>query len=163
MYFITKKTSVTGKKFQIIADKMNVVQDAQKALAKEMGFKAWRKGYWCFCGGFSSIIFEKAPDEKLWKKVNGNEWMPRLNSKAGKELEAKLDACPKIKGNEINECIGFKDGFPFKTIGFAMRSKTHFGFVVGENWDVKIPKDCKEVTITKYNSIFKIKTQKEKD
>jgi len=163
MYFITKRTSATGKKFQIIADKMNVISDAQRALSKEIGFKTWRGGYWIFWGGFSAVIFEKEPDLKLWKKVNGSEWMPRLNSKEGKALQAKLDACPKMRPDEINKCIGFS-GQPFKTIGFARNSKTHFGFIVKQEWGVKIPKDCKEVTETKYNSIFKINPKKtEKD
>jgi hypothetical protein len=156
MYFITKRTGPTGKKFQLIADRMDAIFKMQKDLSKEIGFTKWRPGYFCFYGGFSAVVFQTPPDTKLWKKVNGDEWMPRMSSKAGKALQAKLSTCPKITPDEINACIGF-DGHPFKTIGFSQNSKTHFGFVTSAKWDIKIPKDCKEVTETKYNSIFKIK------
>lgn len=154
MHFITKKTSETGKKFQVISEKADAVLKADKAVAKEIGFEQWRGGYWLVWGGFSSLIFKEKPDEKVFKKVNGNEWMPRLNTKAGKEIQAKLDATPRVTIDELNQCIGF-DGAPFKTIGFAQNNKDYFGFIVDEKWEVKIPKDCEEVTVSKYNEIFK--------
>lgn len=154
MHFITKKTSETGKKFQKIAEKASEVTKANRAVAKEIGFDEWRRGYWLVFGGFSSIIFKDKPDEKVWKKNNGNEWLPRMNTKAGKEIQAKLDATPKVSIDELNQCIGF-DGAPFKTIGYAQNNKDYFGFIVDEKWKVKIPKDCKEVTVSNYNELFK--------
>lgn len=154
MYLITKKSTETGKKFETVANKSKVVLEAQKALSKEIGFSQWRDGYWLVWGGFSALIFKTPPDSKVFKKVNGNEFMPKLNTKEGKVIQAKLDASPRITIEELNQCIGY-NGSPFHTIGFAQKNKKYFGFVVGDDWGVKIPKDCEEVTVTKYNQLFK--------
>ncbi len=154
MHFITKTNSETGKKFQVISKKAEEALKSEKALSKELGFKQWRGGYWMAFGGFSSVIFDNPPDKKLWKSVNGNEWMPRLTSKEGKAIAAKLAATPRVGVDELNKCIGF-NGAPFKRIGFAQGNKQYFGFKIDENWKVKIPKDCEEVTTTKYNQLFK--------
>jgi len=158
MYFITKKTSETGKKFQVISEKSDEVFKADKALAKEIGFHQWRPGYWLVYGGFSSLIFKNTPDEKVFKKVNGNEWMPKKNTKVGKEIQAKLDATPRVTIDELNQCIGF-NGSPFKTIGFAQNNKEYFGFIISEKWDVKIPSDCEEVTCSIYRELFYKKSE----
>lgn len=162
MHFITKKTSETGKKFQVISDKTNVIHKADKAIADEIGFEQWRGGFWLVYGGFSSIIFNEKPDEKIWKKVNGNEWMPRKSTKAGRLIHYKLSSTPRVTIDELNQCIGF-NGAPFKTIGFAQNNKEYFGFIVKEEWNVKIPKDCEEVTTSKYNELFKSVGQKSKN
>lgn len=153
MHFITKKTSETGIKFQSVSEKADAALKSAKALAKEIGFYKWRGGYWLVYGGFSSLIFKDNPDEKVFKKVNGNEWMPRLNTKKGKEIQAKLDATPRVTIDDLNQCIGF-NGAPFKTIGYNTNNDEYFGFIVDEKWDVKIPSDCEEVTVSKYKEIF---------
>ncbi len=152
MYFITKKTSATGKKFQAVDTKMDKIYDAQRVIAKEIGFNQWREGYWTSYGGFSCLIFKEKPDGEIYKRQEDG-WMPRLNTKIGKEIQAKLDACPIMERDELNKCIGF-GGAPFSVIGFYRNNKTYFGFVGNESWDMKIPKDCEEVTTTKFNSIF---------
>lgn len=155
MYFITKKTSATGKKFKAIDLRMDEISKQNKKIAKEIGFDSWRKGYWTAFGGFSSLIFKKEPDMKIYKRNNGSEWMPRLNCKEGKEIQDKLNSGNTVERNELNMCIGF-DGAPFSTIGFARNNKTYYGFSIDEKWKIKVPKDCKEITVTKYNSLFKI-------
>ena len=154
MHFITKKKSETGKKFQKIAEVAIASLKAEKALAKEFGFESWRGAYWHVYGGFSALIFKVNPNERIYRKVNGNEWMPRMTTKEGKAIQAKLDSTPRVSINELNQCIGF-DGAPFKTIGFAQNNDNFFGFIVDEKWKVKIPKDCEEVTTSRYNELFK--------
>lgn len=153
IYYIVKRTSVTGKKFVALEKQIAIMRKQHKALSKELGFTQYRGGYGCF-GGFSAICFDKEPNMEVWKRVNRGEYMPRLNTKAGKEIQAKLNAPIKISHNELNKCIGF-DGFPFQTIGYNANSKTYFGFIVGDDWGVKIPKDCKEVTNSQYQKTFK--------
>lgn len=46
MYFITPKNSETGKKFQKIANKLDVCFENQKALAEKYGFTSWRGEHW---------------------------------------------------------------------------------------------------------------------
>ncbi len=83
--------------------------------------------------------------------------MPKLNSKVGKEIKKRFKEMPVISIDELNQCIGF-NGAPFKTIGFAQKNKEYFGFIIDKDWKIKVPKDCEEVTETKYNSLFKIKS-----
>lgn len=154
MKYITKRSSETGKKFQEIENKAKLILLQDRKIAIEIGFTEWRGGYNCVYGGFSSLIFKKTPNTKIFKKVYGNEWMPKLNVKEGKEIKARLDSSLTVTKNDLNQCIGF-DGAPFKTIGFAQNNKEYFGFVVDEDWDVKIPEDCEEVTVTRYNELFK--------
>lgn len=153
MYFITKKDSETGKKFQEIVQKANAIREEQIKLANEYGFHEWSYGYGCAFGGFSSLVFEKEPDKTLYRKERYGGWLPRGNTKAGKAINEKLDACPRITWYELNSCIGFES--VFHCIGFAWNNKEYFGFSAKEDWGVKPPLDCEEVTTTKYNSLFK--------
>lgn len=160
MYYITLKNSKTGKKFQAIDLRLKSAHDAQKAIADELGFNKWRNGHWCVAGRFSAIVFDTPPNPKVWKRVNGNnEYMPKASSKEGKLLLKRFSDLPKVGDNELNECISF-DGFPLHRIGYSCNNKKYFGFTIGDNWEVKIPKDCKEVTYTEYKKLFKIKPSK---
>ena len=91
MYFITKRTSKTGKKFQKIANKLDVCFENQKALAEKYGFTSWRGAYWVVAGGISSVMFPKGTtiDIKVWKEVKKGEYMPAL---VGKKALAKASA-----------------------------------------------------------------------
>jgi hypothetical protein len=157
MKFITKRNSATGKKFLEIEERKLEALRAQKRMAKELGYEQWREAYWVAFGGVSSIMFKDRHkvDKKVWKNVNNcpDEWMPRLNTKEGKAIDDKLKTLPTISADDLNQCIGF-DGAPFKSIGFTHNSDEYFGFEIVDGWKIKIPKDCKEVTTTKYNSIF---------
>lgn len=155
IYYVTKIDSPVGKRMKAIHDKMTECFRFQKALAKEFGFYQWSRSDFHAYDCITSVFFKNDPDIKLWKKVGEGEWMPRLNLKAGKEIQKKFDAQPIVTRRELNECIGYKDKF-VRRIGFAI-SKTHAGFIVGDDWKVKIPKECKEVTFTQYKKIFHIK------
>lgn len=153
MYYITKKTSETGKKFQVIDEKINKVTEMDVKISKQIGFTRWRGDYWSVYGGFSSLIFDEAPDKKIYKNLGAKEWMPKLNNKAGKAVQAILNSGLKLSKNELNQCVGF-NGAPFKTIGFARNNDKYFGFVVDEKWNIEVPSDCEEITYTKYRELF---------
>lgn len=158
MKFITKKSSETGKKFAEIVERRNACFAAQKKIIDELGATKWRQAYWIAWGGISSIIFpdKNNVNKRIWKNINksSDEWMPRLNNADGKAIMEKIKSLPTVSVNDLNQCIGF-DGAPFKTIGFSSNNKDYFGFLAGEDWGIKIPKDCKEVTVTEYNQLFK--------
>ena len=59
MYFITKKESETGKKFQKIMDKLKVCLEDQEALAEKYGFTSFRRVRWEVAGGITSVTFHK--------------------------------------------------------------------------------------------------------
>ena len=157
MYFKTERNSETGKKFQEFADKKKLALNAQVVFAEKYGIKQWRDKGWYVGGQFYSVIFKDdvEVDLKVWKEVKGlpNEYMPRLNSKKGKEIQKEIDEMPLVSKAELNSCIGWDEDFS-KSIGYA-RSKEYFGFEVDEKWEVKIPKDCIEVTTTEYKKLFR--------
>ena len=157
MYFITKKESETGKKFQKIAEKLEVCFENQKALAEKYGFTSWRGEYWVAAGGISSVIFPQGTtvDTKVWKEVRNGEYMPRLNIKQGKSIQYDFDQAVTISKKELNACIGWKEGFS-EHIGFSKANNEYFGFIIEEDWtDVPIPSDCTEITTSKYRELFK--------
>ena len=157
MYFITKKDSETGKKFQKIIDKLDVCHKDQKALADKYGFTSWRRSSWEVAGGISSVTFHKSAtiDPKLWKLVKGkNEYSPRLNTKEGKALQAEFKQATVITKGELNACIGWGEDF-IHSIGLDWNNDEYFCFYIEEDWtDVPIPADCKEITISKYKKLF---------
>ena len=158
MYFITEKNSETGKKFQKIMDKLDVCRKDQKALADKYGFTSWRRAYWKAAGGISSVIFPKGAtiDTKVWKQIKGkDEYMPRLNIKQGKAIQADFDEAITVTKAELNACIGWDEGFS-KSIGFDGDNDKYFGFTIDDDWtDIIIPNDCTEITATKYREFFK--------
>jgi hypothetical protein len=157
MKYITPRNSETGKKFAAIEQQLNDAHEACKKLAKELRIKEWRPCRWHVAGGMESIIFEKGVevDMKTWKLFEGmeGEYTPRLSSKTGKTMAAKIGGLPKVERKDLNECIGF-NGNIFRTIGFAMTNPEYYGFIVAEEWKVKIPADCEEVTTSRYNQMF---------
>ena len=158
MYFITPKNSETGKKFQKIADKLDVSFENQKALAKKYAFTSWRGDRWVGAGGISWVIFPKGAtiDTKVWKQIKGkDEYMPLLNIKQGKAIQADFDQAITVTKAELNACIGWDEGFS-KSIGFDGTNDKYFGFIIDDDWtDIIIPNDCTEVTATKYRELFK--------
>lgn len=154
MYFITRRNSETGIKFSGVEKLIYKAREESKAISKEIGFNKWREGYWLVAGGFSALIFKSTPDNKIFRKVAKDEWMPKLNTKKGIEIQEKLNTVTKVTIDELNQCISF-DGAPFKSIGYAFNNTEYFGFIVGDNWDCKIPSDCEEVTYSRYKELFK--------
>lgn len=153
MYYITKIDSLTGQKFAQIATKRKECHTAQKKIAEEIGFEKWRSSPWKCFGGISSCIFQKDPDEKIWRKVEGHqEWKPRRNTKQGKEIWKRFQALPTVDNCELNLCVGYDENW--STIGFASNNPEYFGFEGFEDWDHKVPRDCKEVTRSKYKQLF---------
>lgn len=161
MYFITKKESETGKKFQKIMDKLKVCLEDQEALAEKYGFTSFRRVRWEVAGGITSVTFHKCAivDVKLWKLVNKgkNEYKPRLNTKEGKALQAEFKQATVITKGELNACIGWGGDF-INCIGLDWNNDEYFCFFIEEDWtDVPIPADCTEITTSKYRELFKRK------
>ena len=152
MYFITKRDSKTGEKFSVIEKRRSQCFDAQDGIAKKYGFDKYRPAYFCVFGGISSALFNESPDPKLWKQDKHGEWMPRKNIKAGKEIRKEFDQLPIVRNKDLNACIGFDE--VASRIGFAINNEEYFGFSIDEDWIIKIPKDCKEVTQTRYKQLF---------
>lgn len=153
-YYITDLNSETGKKFQQIEIKGGIARESIKKLSEKYGFKEWRYSRISHIGGLSSCVFEVAPDLKIWKQsgCGHNEYMPRLNCKAGKEIHEEIKNLPVVGINELNNIVGYHSDFCNSHIGFLMGKKC-VGFVVSSDWECKIPNDCKETTASEYELI----------
>lgn len=152
MRYITRKDSETGKKFMAAYDNMKNAEKEARELVTLLGAKQWRERYGVAAGGVAALVFDKKPDTKIWKNVYGSSknWMPKLNCTEGKRINSLIENLPVVWRNELNQCIGF-DGFPSKNIGFDIGKGEYVGFSVEEEWDVKVPADCEEVTTYRYN------------
>ncbi len=157
MYFITKKDSETGQKFQGIVEKHKIVHQARFEFCNKYGFDAYRQDAWAVYGGISSCgEFKETPDPKIWGKGSGKgEFFPKANSKDGKIIRQEIENLPVVSRHELNMCVGYEAGAPFNVIGFAQSNPEYFGFTTGNEWGIKIPADCEEVMYSKYQELFK--------
>lgn len=153
MYFITKKDSETGKKFQALDEKIIEKRDAINKLIDKYGLT----GVYIHkpsCGGrIHSVEFKETPNPKLWKKARHVGYYPK-RTKEGIAIIKEFCSIPQISSNDINMCVGF-GGAPFKTIGYNLTSiGDYFGFEVGDDWVFTPPADCEEVTSSRYKQLF---------
>jgi len=156
MYFKTKRDSDTGKKFEELLDKMKVVRDSQVAFGEKYGFTKSRESRSHLRGRFSACLLVGTVDTKAWKTVNNSkeEWMPRMNTKAGQAIQAEIDALPIIERQELNDCVAYNNG-PWNHIGFNLATEGWFGFECLGYEGYKPPTDCEEITETEYKTLFK--------
>lgn len=154
MYFITRKTSLTGEKFKKVSQLRDEAIDAQRAFCEKYKVDKFRGAVFYAWGGISSCVFSSDPDKKIWKKIpkRSGEYMPKKSSKVGKVIQVEIINLPKVNHQVINDCIGF-DGELFTNIGFD-ESDDYFGFVAFDDWGVAPPDDCREVTFTEYKKLF---------
>lgn len=152
MYYITKKVSETGKKFQAVLALKDKAEQAQKALSEKYGFTQYRPCRFTVWGGFSSCVFKIKPEGKVWKAITLEEYMPDNRTKIGKGIQAEFDAMPSVSNEELNSVIGF-DSF-FSTIGCQWNNGEYFGFSIFEKWGITMPDDCEEVTTKRYKELF---------
>jgi hypothetical protein len=160
LYYITKKESETGKKFNDVFVKFVSIREAQLDLCEKYKFRKLREQSSLAFGGITSCGgFEKTPDSKIWKKLktaNGtdDEYFPKKSSKEGKKILDEFKQISILPYSELNECIGFNDAFG--SIGFY-QNEEFFGFSLNEKWNFKVPDNCEEITTTRFNELFRTK------
>lgn len=55
------------------------------------------------------FMFKDNPDERLWRRVKSERaWVPRRDTKEGRELYKKFDALPKWDTEDLQKAVGFK-------------------------------------------------------
>ena len=106
--------------------------------------------------GISAVEFVDEPDMKIWKKFDTRKfpdyYAPRLGSKKGKEIQTKFDLFKKVKREEIDLLIG---NVSFcRSCGIALGGTDFYGIVIEDDWELKMPSDCIEVTFTEYKKLF---------
>lgn len=158
MYYITKKDSDTGKKFAEVYAKIEKASDETRALAKELGAKKFCTARWEVSGGLEAVILPSGTDNKalrLNKKFGfDNAYVPNLKTKEGRELKEKIANLFTVSKNELNDVVGYDDGY-FSNIGYNIKNPDYYAFMIKEEWKLKMPSDCEEITTTKFNEMFK--------
>lgn len=158
MKFICKKDSETGKKIREVQDQLLNIHIYNDSLSEEYGFDRWFTYTFPFYKRISKVIFnpEKKVNKKIWKYVKGsdNEYVPRMDTPEGRIVEEKISKTPILTFYDMNMCIGFDD--EFKSIGLQSENPDYWGIIVKEDWDIKMPLDCEEVTTSKFNEMFNI-------
>lgn len=153
MYFITRKDSETGKKFQALDKRLIERKAAINKLMEKYGLTNVYVERASFGGGIHSVEFKETPDPKLWKKARQVGYYPK-RTKEGLAIIKDFCSIPQLSSNDINMCVGF-GGAPFETIGYKLTSPgDYFGFEVGDDWKFTPPDDCEEVVSSKYKLIF---------
>lgn len=154
MYYITKKDSETGKKFQALYQKMKEIRKKQKEIADKFNLSCWAEKHFQIAGQFRLVSFKEGEkiDLKNWKKYGGEFYLPKLSTKKGKEIQAEFDNIPIVSWEDLNACVGIKES-RFH-IGFRFNNDTYFGFTAKEEWGVEVPSDCEEITLAKWKEIF---------
>lgn len=154
MFFITKRYSETGLKFQKLDDKRKSMYLMMDNLQEEVRADNYYTSSNHAFGAIISFVFEKEPDLKIWKySKKDNDYTPKVSSKEGKIIKEKMKLIEFISKKELNSCITDKLLFA-KTIGFNWSNKDFFGITIREEWGIEMPNDCEEVTTTKYNEMF---------
>ena len=154
MKYITKRDSETGKKFaEYEAKRQEAFKASRNLVFTEIGASEFREASSFSTGGISALIFGSDFEiPKHFKETKKGEYMPRVSTKEGRELQKKIEALPTVSNYDLNMCIGFKDK-GFRTIGYDPRHKEYFIFSVLEKWNLKIPDDCEEITVTRYKEL----------
>jgi hypothetical protein len=154
MKFKTLRTSETGKKFKVVEDKLIDCISEMNTIKEKYGATTLCGNRWAAIGGCEILIFDQTPDLNIWKKTNEvkNGYTPRLNTKKGKEIAKEFKNVKEITKHELNMCINYDEDM-FNTIGFSWSNSNYYLFSAKEEWGLKIPDDCIEITITEYNSL----------
>lgn len=155
MYYITKKDTETGKKFQVLQQKLKDIRKKQKEVADKFNLSCWVEKHFQVAGQIWLVSFKEGEeiDLKNWKNHSEKFYLPKLNTKKGKEIQAEFDNIPIVSWKDLNACIGLKES-SFH-IGFEFNNDTYFGFTTKEKWEVEVPADCEEITFTQWKEIFK--------
>ena len=165
MYYITKKDSATGKKFAKIFKKIEHANAEAMKIVNELGATKYRPNGNPFIahGGIYSIVLDTPPNNtSILIRLLGdleNEYVPNTRTKKGKLLKQRMRNLPIVEIDEINQCIGIETidntSGKFRSIGFAFNDKCqYYGFSVKEEWNIKVPNDCEEVTTKSYINLF---------
>ena len=154
LYFKTEKDTETGEKIKALLERGLIGAAQAKQFCKKVGAEEnyLRNDRYIFGTGLRAVTFQEEPDLKNWKRFKGWDgyFSPRLSTKEGKELGKQIDEMESVEKTEIGEAIGLEDFF--KSPGFT-NGNLFFGFAIKDEWNLKMPSDCIEITGTEYSNL----------
>jgi hypothetical protein len=158
MKIITAKSSETGKRFQELLDKRTTSFQHCKEMAEKYGFQkfsCYGHPYFTYKIG-ACLDFKEPPDPKVWS-IKKSGCTPKGNSALGKQIIADFNAAPRVFNWEVFEQVfNMPDMKISCQLGFDSSNPEFFGFSARDEWDMKLPADCREVTVYEYNLIMGI-------
>lgn len=108
MYIRINKGTPTFEKLEELLKKMKVVHDVRNKFLDKVGAEKFVPGYWTLAGGIASIYFDKQPEG--WARAGNkgdNLYVPKKR-KSNKELIEEMEKLPRVKYEELNSIVGFK-------------------------------------------------------
>lgn len=163
MKYICRRDSETGKKFLELRDRIKLVSEEADKEAKKFGTDEYYSHRWAIEGGIEAIVLNNGtlPDGTIPEGLrqskdfnSDNVFVPNLKTKKGKEIKKRWDSLPNVSKIELNIIVNHKETM-FSNVGYNFNNEEYVGFIVGEKWNVKVPEDCEEITVTKWNELFK--------
>lgn len=157
MYYITPKTSNTGKKMQELLKKAVDIRKEISDYLKLIGANHDKWGCndrYFQMTNFFSALFTETPDLKIWKeskKLPGT-YEPRRMSYEGKKIALKFESIEPIDLDAINEIIGYNG--VFNIAGYDINNEDCYCFIVDKEWKHTMPEDCEEITYKRYLELF---------
>lgn len=158
IYYKIKKDSPIGEKFSELLKRSDFCFDATLKFLEKYGFDAFRQGYDTYEGGITSCCNPIKPvDTKVWKPSGHgkDEYMPKLNTKIGKAIMEEINNLPTVGKNELNDIVGFKGNkLNTQSIGFYQSPQEYYGIIINDSWDIDMPIDCEEITVSEFINLF---------
>ena len=157
LYYKTRKDCETGIKFSAVQKRADECKKIAFDFCEKHGFKTYRPGRESFEGGISSFADPTGNvDSKVWKRstYGSNEYYPSERTKVGKQILQETRALPYVDIDELNNIVGYASGgWKSSHIGYCFSDSEYILFSVLEEWNVKVPSDCIEITGTEYKRI----------
>lgn len=155
MKFKTLRTSETGKKFESVEQRKNICFNKAKEIVEEVNADQWRGCAWTAFGGISALLFADGVQMPEYFKKDKFGCMPKMNTTKGKELHVRIKELPTVSILDLNMCIGYNERMK-RTIGCDFSNKEYILFAIGDDWNIEIPSDCEEITVSEYKALSNV-------
>jgi hypothetical protein len=154
MYYITTKDTETGKKLTDVLKKCQTARERARETAATWNTTEYLVDRFAAAGGIEGLKIN--PDQhnpKNWRpsKEAKGFFLPNRRTKEGKAIAELFQQLPRVSRREVNLCIGWDE--KFKIIGVNIIAD-YVGIKIKEDWNIEMPKDCKEITSHRYREIF---------
>lgn len=145
-YYKIKTDSATGEKINALLKRVELFNAEVEVLREKYGFGST----WCsdfYFKNIAAVQFDTPPDPEIWKKVRDafRGYYPKCN-KAARSVMAdfeKLSAF-EIKMSDLNHTIN--NHTVLYRAGFLFNKEGHHIVTIDDQWGVKLPADCIEIS-----------------
>lgn len=163
MRYITTNQTETGKKFKELLElayehRKTIYEFVENCPDLKNIHEIFFADFY-LVGGIIGFSFKTEPDKKLWRRHS--KWKKIFilrKNKQTKLLQDQIDNLPTISRDELNKIIGFSRWDPESrgcNAGFIHKDDfSTIGFMIKDDWKIKMTDDCTEITVAEWNKIF---------